>query len=738
MAKQNFLLGKGEQLATDVVVKRSIGDKEHPYTVEEARQRLTPMLRKVATIIDQLPPDATPKDHVVISLTINPEYIAKSYYPTELLRQTGIEVVGSRPRKITPEKRSKNRPVQEAITTELYAEGSRSAIREWSQNINQWHGTKAEEDLVTIEEISAPTPSAKIKGTLPASGNLAFEIVFHSDESSSFYILDAFKHFLKGRNLDAIIGKRFFARGLSFVEVDALAEHAVEIAEFSMVRALRRMPGLRMLRPPVRSAGAPTRRPIFPTEAALSREIKVAIFDGGIPHGHPITAWATPYEFPGMAPADEEHFGHGVAVTSAALFGHIDPDIPLPRPYAHVDHYRVLDPKQNGDCHHLYDVLQRIEDVLSQKEYDFVNLSLGPCLPIEDDDVHAWTAVLDDRFARSATLATIAVGNDGEGDAILGLNRVQVPSDCVNALAIGAVDTPEKAWRRAPYSSVGPGRSPGLIKPDLVEFGGVLQRLFLVLTQDNTPTLDGIGGTSFAAPSVIRAATGIRAHFATDLNHLAIRTLLVHTAEASNIDKAEVGWGRVARTISDMVFCDDDTVRVVYQGEISPAKYIRVQIPLPTGQIKGKVSIKATLCYKSQTDPHHPGNYTRAGLEVTFRPHDGKFKNDKQLHADSKSFFGVAQKGATEEELRRDAWKWENCLHSEKSMLGSSLNNPIFDIHYNARMEGHNHDPHAKLKYALVVTVTAKNVVDLYNQVVRKYANRIEPIRPVVDIPVRV
>ena len=42
---------------------------------------------------------------------------------------------------------------------------------------------------------------------------------------------------------------------------------------------------------------------------------------------------------------------------------------------------------------------------------------------------------------RSTTLATIAVGNDGEGPRKDGLNRIQVPSDCVNALAVGACDT---------------------------------------------------------------------------------------------------------------------------------------------------------------------------------------------------------------------------------------------------------------------------------------------------------
>jgi hypothetical protein len=160
-------------------------------------------------------------------------------------------------------------------------------------------------------------------------------------------------------------------------------------------------------------------------------------------------------------------------------------------------------------------------------------------------------------------------------------------------------------------------------------------------------------------------------------------------------------------------------------------------VPVPSGELTGNVSIKATLCYKTPTDPHHPGNYTRAGLELTFRPHDQKFSRDTQLHPDSKSFFGTTVSGMTEDELRKDAWKWENCLHATKSFRGSSLRNPTFDLHYNARLEGRDFRPDEPLSYAMIITVKARNTLDLYDQVVRKYATQLEPIRPVVDIPIQ-
>jgi hypothetical protein len=75
--------------------------------------------------------------------------------------------------------------------------------------------------------------------------------------------------------------------------------------------------------------------------------------------------------------------------------------------------------------------------------------------------------------------------------------------------------------------------------------------------------------------------------------------------------------------------------------------------------------------------------------------------------------------------------------YARVGFLGSSLDNPAFDIHYNSRMEGHNHNPGQQLRYAMVITVKASREANLYDQVVRRYATQLEPLRPVIDIPIR-
>src|SRR5207302_1436302 len=111
-----------------------------------------------------------------------------------------------------------------------------------------------------------------------------------------------------------------------------------------------------------------------------------------------------------------------------------------------------------------------------------------------------------------------------------------------------------------------------------------------------------------------------------------------------------------------------------------PGKYLRAQIPVPADGLVGLVTIRATFCYATRIDPQDPGNYTRSGLEVVFRPHDGK-PNAGAEHPKSSAFFQLKE-FSVEHELRRDAHKWETALHRERRMQASKLSNPVFDIHH--------------------------------------------------------
>ncbi|MEE6848146.1 peptidase S8 and S53, subtilisin, kexin, sedolisin, partial [Escherichia coli O74:H39] len=199
----------------------------------------------------------------------------------------------------------------------------------------------------------------------------------------------------------------------------------------------------------------------------------------------------------------------------------------------------------------------------------------------------------------------------------------------------------------------------------------------------------------------------------------------------------EVGWGKLPEDLNDIIVSPDGVARIVYQGELKPGKYLRASLPIPEGGLKGRINLAATFCYATTTDPQDPASYTKAGLEVTFRPNDSKIKDGKQ-NAETKGFFELA-KYSTESERRSDMGKWETVLHNSKNMLGSTLKNPVFDIHYNAREAGASIASHKaeKIKYALIITIKASKHQDLYNEILRTYNQVLVPIQPQTSIPIR-
>lgn len=330
---------------------------------------------------------------------------------------------------------------------------------------------------------------------------------------------------------------------------------------------------------------------------------------------------------------------------------------------------------------------------------------------------------------------TVAVGNNGTEDEELQLNRVQVPSDCVNVVAVGAADSTGAAWDRALYSAIGPGRSPGYVKPDLLAFGGSTDEYFHALTPSRRASLSPQLGTSFAAPYLLRSAVGIRAILGSDISVLAIKALLVHGASSKGLPQTHVGWGKISENLMDIITCGDGVARIIYQGELRPGKYLRASLPIPKSGLTGMVNLKATFCYSTPIDPNHSGSYTRSGLEIVFRPNGTKREAGK-ANAVTRSFFRLG-KYASEQERRSDSGKWETVLHDEDRMQGRTLDDPVFDIHYIAR-EGAAPTSRARpIAYALVVTIEASKHADLFSAILADHRVLVA-IEPEIALPLRV
>lgn len=739
MAKsRNFLLGYGERLTAPVRIEKGMEPSPPPYAFREARDRLAPKFAKAVVEFSSLPDAACPENYAVGLVTLHPEYTAKSYFPEKLLREARIEAIGSRPARIQPEKWKKKREPEDSQTTQLFVAARRDDFATLAGELPQWTPNRPGADqLFELEDFRALRAQDRVVPLGTKSREPLLEVVLHTTGlPNPSRILEAFEAYADLLDLTPDLDRRFEVGGLCFFPLRTPRNLIEEVSKFSFIRATREMPGLRPLRPALRANSKSKPFAVaLPKLGPIDPQLRAAVFDGGLPDGNGLAPFAQEVNQNGQAKPVEEYVEHGVGVTSAVLFGPLTKIESLPRPYGVVDHFRVLDEHSQDDPYELYDALKRIRHVLQSRKYPFINFSIGPFLRIEDHEVHAWTAVLDSLLSDGETLAMIAVGNEGESDWESGNARVLVPADSVNGLAVGAADTRGAPWQRASYSCIGPGRSPGLIKPDVIAFGGSAIEPFYTLDPSLSIAVPQTG-TSYSSPYAMRLAMGVRAHFGNTLSPLAIKALLVHCTELHKLPAVEVGWGRLPEDVEELAICEAGTARVVYQGELTPAQYLRTPIPLPSGILQGRVTITATFCFASETDPQDPSNYTRSGLDITFRPHADRIEEGKK-QPKTTSYFRRTDYD-TEAELRYDAHKWETTLHRRQNFQPTSLKDPFFDVHYQTRQSGKVSRGTDKIRYALIITVAAPRMPNLYDRIVQRYRTQLQPLRPVIEVPVKV
>ncbi len=729
---RNLLLGHGENLISNLLPpKHGRSEKDHPYkSREEVYERLCPEMENALGYISNLAPEYCPSDKSVFRLALHPQYLAKSYFPVEILR-FNLEVIGSKFVTVNPARRGARIPEGEIQTVELYVAGERRNIDLLNQHLTD---DRLFDCVRRIERIRAFTPGERFLGVSDCSEEDLFELVLHSGSSYDDSIVHAFSSLAKRHHVEAMTKKRIQTTGLCFIPVTARDwESLTEVESFSYLRLIRKMPRLRE----ISREGGGQAVPFLMAQLPRCTEAKsdVAVLDLGCDVHPNLNGWV--HKFP-LGREFPDTFKHGSRVNSALLFGAVEPGRVL-SPVASIDCYQVVDPSDTSSGLELYEALDRIGQILDTHDYKFVNLSIGPALPITDDDVHAWTAKLDEKLASGSTLMTVAVGNNGEMDEASGNARVEVPGDSVNALCVGAsTDSGDaRGWERASYSAIGPGRTPGRIKPDVLDFGGSNEKGFGVVDPVHG-MLHYRTGTSYAAPNALRKCIALQRRYP-ELGALALKALLVHHAirnASGHCDKYH-GHGALPEDLDRYVVCGNDEISVIYQGHLEPKKYVKAPIPIPLDGLSGKVKIKATLCYATNVDPNAPGSYTRSAIEVTLRPNMEKFRDKKSTRPNSMPFFDHGRY-ESEMTLRDFGLKWDTVMSGEKSLLADkSIREPFFELHYIPREGMSPYYVTDRMPYALVVTVKAPKSTDIYAKVCTRYKGKIRPISEVsVPIPV--
>ncbi|MBC7773406.1 MAG: S8 family peptidase [Pyrinomonadaceae bacterium] len=747
MAK-NPLLGRGENLVSPLTYKSGGGPKDYPYTFAKNLTDLAPRMKTMVDEIQLIPAAAMPRGTTVVNLTLHPAFMSRTSFPSGLLNYVGLRVIGSRPRHVTPRLADKltrrdegEEPLSED-TPELIVAGDARILSLFPTIISQLAPESvAATDFSKLEDVRVQPISERVHAhaKLDRKKRIAWEIVLHASPSDDF-IVTSFLDFVRQKNIDLEVDeqRRLYAGGLCFLPGRGTLTQIEKAAVCPFLRCVREMPSLRS--EGIKLGGFGTFDCVPPVENAVAPHLRALVLDGGRPKT-PVSLdrYITAIDAPGVGPSSPEYEEHGLAVSSAFLFGPIRKGRPISPPVCNLDLVRVLDRHlgANGDFEYI-DVLRRVQDYLLEHgdKYDFISLCCGPAEPITDGDPSAWTATLDPIFGRLRGLVFTAIGNGGTWDRASGRSRVQPPADTVNSIGVGSCVINGKQWGRADYSCVGPGRRPGYVKPDFVCPGGSLPSDGFHVLGTAEGTAVPKQGTSLSAPYAMRTAAGVKAVLGDQISCLATKALLINRTTKGKNHIHDVGWGRIMESPSDLIATGDDEAIVIFQGSLPAGKYRTAQIPVPKEPLAGVVEITATFCIASQTDPHHPVNYTRSSLEVTFRPHSQRFDDPDQQRPDSASFFKPRDMYQSESQLRREGFKWETVLHRTRKPRAESLHEPSFDIHHIARVDGQDVSDAQPITYALVVRIRAKDVKDYYNRVYRRYRNVLVPLRPVLSLPI--
>ncbi|HEU0164783.1 MAG TPA: S8 family serine peptidase [Thermomicrobiales bacterium] len=464
-------------------------------------------------------------------------------------------------------------------------------------------------------------------------------------------------------------------------------------------------------------------------------------------------------------------YRHGSMVTSALLYGSIDPAAPLPDPTANVDHYRVfpLPPLKPGEPdHRLYDVLDQMKATLTRQHYPLVVLAIGPNDSLDENaEPDRFTVELDTLAFENGITFITAVGNNGELDTHLGYDRVQPPGDMVNGIGVGAITRkhrdPKKRWKRAPYSARGPGREGQRVQPLIVEFGGSNDERFIGF--DERGRLTSAMGTSFASPTTGRAAGGLqaildRARHRPDI----FRAFAVHHAERGHghgKHYCELGYGRVLADFNEALECDANEVTVLFEDELPRAEPIAHRFPLPKGLPPAtRLELNWTVSYISEVDPRDATDYTLSGIEAIFRPDSRKrtltdpATNKGEavcLQADHARVTAAITAGwrlseeptahsswaltKGEQKLRREG-KWETIMPGRVLLAAGDLYEPRLDLTHIRRENGRLVRGNAikPLRFSMLLTIRTRDGEAIYDQIAAQY----RVLTPLVRVPLRV
>ncbi|MDR1166062.1 MAG: S8 family peptidase [Deltaproteobacteria bacterium] len=665
------------------------------YAFAEAQGYIGDCFSDVEEWVRNLPPNACPGGYAVVECVLLPHLLSRAHFPSAFFDRFHLTVLGShrleaRFRKVfvSPDGGAAPRggaPLngRSFKTGALFVAGRLEDLKAAAQTILDLPpDSPAAKHMAYLEAVLPLDANSRLKLS-PNAQSDSFEVVLHRlAAGGKEFPLDDFLAYAKEAGFEASRELCVVGKDLIFVAARGPQDQLQRLAEFVFVREIKEMGTLRGLRPAEAEATSVSLEGSPPTPSALDENSPtVAIIDASLAewllNRLPIAGYHKCDPQSADAPCGAEH---GLAVLSAAIWG------PWPergRPVAlkaRVSFYRALDADGVKDNHQKqYRVLKNIIKIIRESGCQFVNISLGPDTLVRDGVVHLWTATIDQLAYELNLFITVAAGNNGQNDRNAGDARIMVPADSVNAVTVGAADSPDANWRRAPYSAMGPGRDPSTLKPDFMVHGGSKTSPFRVLGPGPRRfTIANVSGTSFAAPYALRSAVELRNRLGPSFSPLSLKAYLIHHAQRESHDPLEVGWGMAPTHHSDE---GPETSLFHFQGRLKPGNRYLAPLPAPEGGFGPTVTLKGTFCYRSPVTPHDPLSYALGALGVSFEPNMDA-PPDANGRVPTLPFFdlGPQQRASDASDWRPE--RFANAKSTQKEYRGEFLVKPGFEIFF--------------------------------------------------------
>ncbi|MBY6916072.1 S8 family peptidase [Clostridium botulinum] len=738
------ILTNGEEYSEPDKNPKSPPVKDKRLSYSESKAKLIKNIENVEFKINNINKEYV-LDNVVINLKMRIDSSSKSAHPNNLIREANFKQVGTR--KWSKKVSNKNKKEEIKFGKDIFILTNKQGLEKLKYNLdNDLLGEVAKDNIRSIEELYIDNHETILSAFYEKWEKGRIEVVLHPYHNYENEMLEKFKKIIINNNgdIDSLKIKKY-DDGPVFISMIANKELVEKIKPFNPLRAMH----------PLEFRGLRTgniceleKEQLILSDNMFTPTATVGIFDGGINGNNKlIKQYVTEYNLTSKDKT-EELLNHGTMVTSAALFGDLKEmnSNMLPVPTVKVESFRVLPLEDESDYLDLYEIIDRIEDIVPKKtNIKVFNLSLGPSGPIEDDTITRFTYAIDRLSKDGERIFAIAVGNDGYfGDE---LGRIQAPADSVNNISVGAYEKKNNKLQKTDYSCIGDGREGAKVKPDVVENGGTIKEQMQFISPLEGKTLSDCG-TSFSTPIVARKLAEIL-EYSSIKYPLTAKAVLIHTSEhPENKPDKYLGYGIVKDNYLEMLECKKNKVTIIYESTLLKAKRVKLPIPFINNlDFNGKVQISWTLCVSTGITVRDTDDYTNMCIEDIFYPNIHKFtmrhpitnkyitlneiqdydsmenlKDEGWIKSGTpKSFSNPRTKYATEQERRAD-FKWDTVVKRiTTKMAYNTISEPYIVLHALSRDKEEVDDD--RITYSVVITVEYISCnEDVYNKTINKYS----------------